>query len=176
MPLRFEQEHSHPSEPIQAVRPPAAEMDQAGPVHLDHAYDRQPSEQRSERGTLLLKIVVGGIFAYVAVMAVGLVGMMFPRETHEIVRTVKQGVAVVRPDPPRQRVVVLSSAPASTDASVKPATAAPRKPRHRVVESPSFGKVEIVDSGHSHTATPKPPTPSVTVSVGDSKAASQPAN
>src|SRR5437868_10385937 len=93
MPLRFEQEHSHPSEPSQAVRPPAEEMDQDGPIHLDHAYDRQPSEQRSERGTLLLKIVVGGIFAYVAVMAVGLVGMMFPRQTHEIVRAVQQGVA-----------------------------------------------------------------------------------
>src|SRR5581483_7973888 len=175
MPLRFEPEHSQPYEPVTAVRPSVAETEPGGSIHLDLPYDKASTERRSDKGTLILKIVVGGIFAYVAVIGAGLCAMMFPRQTHEIVRTVQQGVAIVRPEPTKQRVIAMPSATVPEDTSVKAATTSSRK-QHRRTVSASFGKVEIVDSNRSHTATPRPPTPSVTVSVGESKPATEPAN
>jgi hypothetical protein len=164
MPLRFQSDDAQPAEPITAIRPPAVVFEESRGIRSSYPYEPQP-----EKGNLILKIVIGGIFAYVAFMAVGLCGVMFPRQSHDVVRAVNQAVALVRPDPPRPRMTVLESMPEATPA--KPAVTASHK-RYRRAGSPEFGSVEVVDSNHTHIATPSP----VTVSVDGPEPTAQPAN
>jgi hypothetical protein len=166
MPLRFRSDDAQPAEPIAAIRPPAVHFEESRPIRSSYPCEAQP-----EKGNLILKIVIGGIFAYVAFMAVGLCGVMFPRQSHDVVRAVNQAVALVRPDPPRPRMTLLESMPAATITPVKPAVSASHK-HYRRAGSPEFGSVEVVDSNHTYLATPSP----VTVSVDASEPTAQPAN
>ncbi|MBV9610279.1 MAG: hypothetical protein JO187_12035 [Acidobacteria bacterium] len=113
-------------------------------------------------------------------MAVGLLGMMFPHQQHDLVRAVKQGVAFVRPEPQRPRALVMpqpTAAPAAVDTRSKTVQPAARRKHYSNGKSPNFGTIEVGDSTQRRTITPKPtaPTASITVSVGDSRSA-QPAN
>jgi len=166
MPLRFQSDDAQPAEPITAIRPPAVEFEESRGIRSSYPYEPQP-----EKGNLILKIVIGGIFAYVTFMAVGLCGVMFPRQSHDVVRAVNQAVALVRPEPPRPRMTVLESMPATTNTPAKPAVTASHK-RYRRVGSPEFGSVEVVDSNHTQIRTPSP----VTVSVDSSEPTALPAN
>ena len=165
MPLRVGSEEAKPSEPVVATQHPTREIEEIRSVL------RSEAEAKPEKGNLILKIVIGGIFAYVSVMAVGLCGMMFPRQAHEIARSIKLAKDYVHPDPPRARVTIVQTpttvASPSTNAAAAPAVA--RKRTHRVetkvVNNSKYAGFEVVDPNHRHSLTPPPPTPSVPVSV-----------
>lgn len=158
------------AEPIVASRPPADGWEEG-----ESFRSRQPRESKPERGTLILKIIIGGIFAYAAAVGLGIVGMMFPRETHDVVRAVNQAVAFVRPDPPKTRPYVAPIVPAAeTPAPSRPsAPAAPRKRPHKV--SSSQLTYEVVDPTRKHVA-PRTPSASITISVATPKSVGQTAN
>ncbi len=174
MPLRITPENAQPAEPLAVMPPPASEMQESGSVR-----SRRRNEQRAEGGHVILKIVIGGIFAYIAVMAVGLCGMMFPHQAHEVSRSVQQAISMVRPETSKPRVTMVQATPAQATPAAKAvpsrASRAPR-PRVHVVPSSKYPGFEVVDTNHRYAATPRPPTPSVTVSVVDTKQAGSAAN
>ena len=154
------------AEPIIATRPRADDWEESD------SFRSRPNEPKAERGTTMLKIIIGGIFAYAAAVGLGIVGMMFPRQTHDVVRAVNQAVAFVRPDPPRTRPYVAPTVPAAeTPAPSVPA--APHKRPHKVDSSQL--NYEVVDPIRKHVA-PRPPTASITVSVAAPKSGLQTAN
>ena len=163
MPLRFEQDKPEAPEPIAAVRPPAGEDQPGRGLRLRNAV--QP---RSEKASVFLKMVVGGIFTYVGFMALGLCGMIFPHQSGEMVRAVRQAMEFVRPAPPNNNHFTVVQVPA-TDPQPKTSSGAHR--RLHKVDNSGIPVVEIVDSNQQkRTVGGSRPAPSVTVSVTGSDA------